>query len=162
MLWATNPTLHLIGKGGLEWREYSRNHRRSGLFVHAGLYCRAFFGADNHELLFGARYFGAGAKERDFRNNGWEGTARLLFKLPHGFELAPFVSFTQEYYKGPATALESRDRRDNRFRIGLGLTYRINDAWAVEGAYQYTRNSSRSSLYTYDQHFMNLGLVWGF
>ena len=162
VVWAVASDLHLIGKAGLEWREYSRNRWRNGLFGFGGLYIRGFLGAGNHELLVGGRYFGAGAKERFFRYNGWEGTARLLLKLPYGFELAPFASFTQEYYKGPATILESKDRQDDRFRTGLGLVYRINDTWAIESAYHYTHNASSSALYTYDQHFMNLGIVWDF
>ena len=86
----------------------------------------------------------------------------MLFKLPYGFELSPSLSFTQEYYKGPATALESAKRRDERLRVGLGLTYRISEAWSVEVGYQYSRNHSTSALYRYEQHFVNSGIVWSF
>jgi opacity protein-like surface antigen len=167
-LWAATPAFHLIAKGNLEKRSYvAGNNReaylRDGTAGSAGLYGRVFFGSDNHEFLVGARYLGANAyKKKDYGYNGWEGTARLLFKLPHGFELAPFVSYTQEAYVGPATALEEDKRWDNRFRIGLGLTYRINESWAIEAGYHYTRNMSNSSLYTYDQHFVNTGIVWSF
>jgi len=161
-LWAVTPALHLIAKGGLEKRSYSNEYLRDGLFGFAGLYGRVFFGADNHELLVGARYLGANADRRDYGYNGWEGTARFVFKLPHGFELAPFVSYTQEFYNGPATALEAEYRWDSRFKAGLGLTYRINESWSLEAGYQYTRNASTSSLYTYDQHFVNTGVVWSF
>jgi long-subunit fatty acid transport protein len=110
----------------------------------------------------GGRWLGANAAKRDYGYNGWEGTARLLFKLPHGFELAPFASYTQEYYLGPATALEEDPRQDKRFRLGVGLTYRINESWSLETSYQYTRNWSNCELYTYDQHFVNTGIVWSF
>ena len=162
LLWAATPSMHLILKAGLEGRKYTSNHLRDGIYGFAGLYSRIFFGADNHELLFGGRYLGANADKNDYGYNGWEGTVRFLFKLPHGFELAPFVSYTQEFYKGPATALEEEKRHDNRLRAGLGLTYRINDAWSVEIGYQYSRNHSTSALYCYDQHFVNTGIVWSF
>ena len=162
LLWAASPSLHLVAKGALEHREYSRDHGRSALAGSAGLYSRIFFGSDNHELLLGGRYFGTDAKKRDYSHEGWETMARSLFKLPHGFELAPFISFTRERYKGPATALETKNRLDERFRAGLGLTYRINESWAVEGNCQYTKNRSNSALYKYDQRFVSLGVAWNF
>jgi opacity protein-like surface antigen len=161
-LWAASPSLHFIAKGGIEKREYSLDYKRDGAFGTAGLYGRVFFGADNHEFLLGGRYMGSTADKMDYSFNGWEGTARFLFKLPHGFELAPFVSYSQEFYNGPATALEAEWRQDNRFRTGIGVTYRINEAWAVELGYQYSYNDSNSDLYTYTQHFVNTGIVWNF
>jgi len=161
-LWAVTPSAHLIFKGGLEQRDYSRDHLRNGMFGTAGAYGRVFFGADNHEVIAGGRYLGAYADRKEYGYNGWEGTARFLFKLPRGFELAPFVSYTQEFYMGPATALEIDDRQDKRFRIGAGLTYRINESWSLEAGYHYTRNWSNCELYTYEQHFVNTGIVWSF
>jgi opacity protein-like surface antigen len=163
VLWAATPALHFIFKGGIEKREYSLDYLRDGVFGTAGAYGRVFFGADNHEFLIGGRYLGANAdKKRDYGYNGWEGSARFLFKLPRGFELSPFVSYGQEFYVGPATALEAEQRRDNRFRTGVGLTYRINESWAVELGYQYSSNDSNSELYTYTQHVVNTGIVWSF
>ncbi len=161
-LWAVTPSVHLITKGGIDHRVYSQDRLRNGTYGWAGQYLRLFFGLSNHEFVTGARYLGASADRSDYSYNGWEGSARFVFKLPYGFELGPFVSFTQEYYKGPATVLESRDRKDDRWRFGSTLTYRINEAWAVEASYQYTDNNSRSSLYDYDQHFMTLGVAWNF
>jgi len=162
LLWAANPALHLLFKGGLEQRDYSKDHQRDGLTGTAGLYGRIFFGESNHELLFGGRYFWLNADKHDYSYDGWEGTARMLFKLPHGFELAPFVSYMQGFYKGPGTALETEDRRDKRFKVGLGLTYRINESWSLELGYQYIHNYSNSALYKYEQHLVNTGIVWSF
>jgi opacity protein-like surface antigen len=161
-LWAATPSLHFIFKGGIEKREYSLDYLRDGAFGTAGAYGRVFFGADNHEFLIGGRYMGANADKRDYGHNGREGAARFLFKLPRGFELSPFVSYSPEFYVGPATALEADPRTDTRFRAGIGLTYRINESWAVELGYQYTYNSSNSELYTYTQHYVNTGVVWSF
>jgi hypothetical protein len=161
-LWAAAPSFHLIFKGGLEQRVYYPDQMRDGLFGTAGLYGRVFFGAGNHEFLLGGRYLGANAEKKAYGYDGWEGTASLLFKLPHGFELASFVTYGQEFYKGPATALEPEKREDDRVRTGLGLTYRLDESWSVECGYNYTRNTSNSELYTYDQHYVNTGIVWSF
>ncbi len=162
LLWAYTPTLHFLVKGGLDKRDYSKDAPRDGLYGWAGLYSRAFFGADNHELLVGGRYLGANADKGDYGYYGWEATARLLVKLPCKFELSPFFSYTREDYKGPATVLETDDRLDKRARAGLDLTYRINELWAVECGWQYTKNKSSSALYTYDQQFIHTGAVWSF
>jgi hypothetical protein len=84
----------------------------NGAYGWIGEYVRFFFGADNHELLVGGRFLGASADRNDYGYSGWEGTARLRFKLPCGFELASFASCTRENYNGPATVLETRERRD--------------------------------------------------
>ena len=162
LIWAATPSAHLIFRGGLEWRDYSRDRLRNGVYGTAGLYGRYFFGKDKHELLIGGRYLGADTDRSNYDYDGWEGSARLLLKLPHGFELSPSFSYTEEYYKGPATALEPKDRRDQRSRTGLGLTYRINESWSLEAGYYYTRNYSNSALYKYNQHSINTGVVWSF
>lgn len=161
-LWAVTPSVQLIARGGIDQRVYSRDEDRNGVYGWAGQYARLFFGEANHEFVIGARYLGAAADKKDYGYNGWEGSARFLFKLPHGFEVGPFASFTQEFYAGPATVLESRDRQDDRWRLGSTFTYRINEAWSVEASYQYTDNKSRSDLYDYDQNLVTLGMAWNF
>ncbi|MDR0466547.1 MAG: surface lipoprotein assembly modifier [Deltaproteobacteria bacterium] len=161
-LWAALPSFHLIFKGNIEKRDYSRDHRRNGVHASLGAYGRVFFGADKHELLVGGRRIDADAKEKSYRHDGWEGMVRLLFKLPYGFEIAPFASFTREFYKGPATILESENRWDERLRVGLGLTYNINESWALEVGCQYTKNHSNSDLYKYEQYAVNTGIAWSF
>lgn len=162
LIWAPAASTHLILKAGLEKRDYSRDHMRNGLYGSVGAYDRVFFGKDNHELLVGARYIGAGADKNDYGYKGWEGTSRFLFKLNRSFELSPFVTYSQEFYKGPATVLENDKRRDNRLRVGLGLTRRINESWAFEIGYQYLYNDSNSELYTHKQHYMPVGVTWSF
>jgi tetratricopeptide (TPR) repeat protein len=161
-LWAADPSFHLIARGNLEKRKYSRVHKRDGSYRSAGLYGRAFFGDEKHEFLFGGRWLDASTDWRDYDYNGWESTARLLFKLPNRVELVPFVSYARESYKGPATVLEADNRRDNRLRAGLGVSWRFDESWALEAGYQYTDNRSNSALYRYDQHFVNVGIAWEF
>ena len=161
-LWAATPAVHLISKGGIDRRVYSRDSARNGAYGWIGEYARFFFGADNHEFLVGGRFLGASADRSDCGYAGWEGTARLLFKLPYGFELAPFAAYTWENYNGPATALEDKDRRDERLRLGSGLTYRIDESWALEFNYQYSRNNSTSNRYDYKQHYISAGVAWSF
>jgi Flp pilus assembly protein TadD len=161
-LWAASPSAHLLVRGALDKREYSRDHLRDGMYGWAGVFGRFFLGQDRHELLLGGRWLGASAEEADYGYSGWEAMVSARFKLPYNFELAPAVSWTEEQYRGPATALESKDRRDERLRAGVGLTYRISESWALESNWQYARNHSRSELYTYDQHYVSLGMAWSF
>ncbi|MDR1242916.1 MAG: surface lipoprotein assembly modifier [Deltaproteobacteria bacterium] len=162
ILWAATPSFHLISKGGIDRRVYSRDFRRNGVYGWIGEYARFFFGADNHEFLVGGRFLGASAGRSDYGYTGWEGTIRLLFKLPHGLEFAPFASYTRENYNGPATILEIRDRRDERLRLGGALTWRIDEAWSLECNYQYGKNNSTSDLYDHKQHYVSMGVAWSF
>ena len=161
-LWAATPKIHLISKGGIDRRVYSRNSERNGAYGWLGQYVKFIFGSDNHEVIAGARYVGGAADFSDYSYNGWEGTLRFLFRLPHNFEFSPFATFTQEFYKGPGTALETDKRQDNRWRIGTSLVYNIDEAWSVETSYQYTTNESVSNLYDYDQHLVTTGIAWRF
>lgn len=95
----------------------------------------------------------------DYCYTGWEASARMLIKLPKGFELALFVSFENDWYTGPATALETSNRLDRKWRTGAALTWRVTEAWSVETSYQYTHNSSESPLYRYEQSLVSLGVA---
>ncbi|MDR1311279.1 MAG: surface lipoprotein assembly modifier [Burkholderiaceae bacterium] len=161
-LWAVTPTFQLITKGGIDKRLYSRDPRRDGAYGWIGEYARFFFGKRNHEWLVGGRYIGASADRRDYGYNGWEGTTRLMFKLPYGFEWTPFATYTRENYLGPATILESKERRDRRWRLGSTLTYRIDQSWSLELNYQYSKNDSSSALYEYRQHYVSGGIALNF
>ncbi|MDR2364525.1 MAG: porin family protein, partial [Zoogloeaceae bacterium] len=160
--WAASPTLHLITRGNVDKRAYSRDPDRDGSYGALGQYARFFFGANHHEFLAGGRYLAASADREDYSYQGWEASARFLFKLPRGFELAPFAAYTREKYDGPATVLERKDRADKRLRLGSGLTWRVNESWALEASYQHTVNRSTSDLYDYRQHYVNIGAVWSF
>ena len=159
---AVRPWFQLVSRGGAELRDYTSSRDRNGPYWTAGQYARFFFGVDNHEFMAGGRYMGTSADKNRYSYNGWEGTARFTFKLPCKFETSPFASFTQEFYKGPATALETQNRADDKWRLGNTLTYRINDSWSVEATYQYTINASNSNLYDYDQHLVSTGVAWHF
>ncbi|MDL2279709.1 tetratricopeptide repeat protein [Desulfovibrio sp. OttesenSCG-928-G11] len=159
---AAAPWLHLVSAANLDWRDYSRSDDRNGFYGSIGEYARFFFGEAGHEFMLGASYIYGGANETDYQYDGWQGTARFTFKLPYDFTASPFVSFGQEFFRGPATVLENRDRRDDRWRTGLDLSYAINQSWSIEASYAYTDNDSKSPLYTYDQHLISMGLAWKF
>jgi hypothetical protein len=162
LLWAVRPNFHLISKASVEQRIYSRDSDRNGPYAWLGQYARFFFGADNHEFILGGRLLGAWAGKNDYSYLGWEASLRFVFKLPYGFEFSPFATYGQEDYSGPATVLESDNRRDNRLRLGAGLVYRINEAWALELTYQYSENDCNSELYEYEQHYISSGVAWNF
>lgn len=162
-LWAVTPSWHLITRGTLDSRAYSRDGDRNGAYWTLGQYVRRYFGESNHEIMVGLSYVGGDTPETaDYCYTGIEGSARVVLKLPKGFELSPFVSFEKDWYNGPATALETSDRIDQKWRTGAALTWHITDAWSVETSYQYTHNASESPLYRYDQSLVSLGVAWSF
>lgn len=162
-LWAVTPSWQLITRGTLDSRAYSRDGDRNGAYWTLGQYVRRFFGESNHEIMVGLSYVGGNTPEKaDYCYTGWEASARLSLKLPKGFELAPFVSFENDWYNGPATALETSNRLDQKWRTGAALTWHITDTWSVETSYQYTHNNSESPLYRYDQSLVSLGVAWSF
>ena len=161
-VWAVSPSVQLITRADLSQRVYSREPEHNGAYGGLGEYLRLYFGEDNHEFLLGARYVGGWAKEKDYGYDGWEGTAKFVLKLPYRFEFMPFATYTEEFYRGPATALEAADRVDRRWRLGGMLTYSFDENWSAELMYQYTVNDSRSKLYDYDQNMVSLGVAWSF
>ena len=161
-VYALTPSWSLITAAGWDSRIYSDSADRNGGYGWAGQYVSFFFGEARHEFNLGGRVLWGAANVDDYSYEGFEGSARLRFKLPRGFELAPFASLTQEFYHGPATALETRKRWDSRWRLGAALTWHINDAWSIEAMYQYSNNESSSQLYDYRQHLVTTGVAWSF
>ena len=156
------PRLHLIADGALEQRIYNRSEGRNGVFSRFGGYARYIFGDAGHEFIFGAGYLGASAKNRDYAFDGLQGLARFVFKLQNGFTLSPGVSFTEELYEGPGTALETRPRRDDRLRIGADASYALTESWSIEASYFFTNTHSTCNLYKNDQHVGSVGAAWKF
>ena len=161
-VWAVEPFLQLITRAEVSQRIYSDESAYNGAYASIGEYARLFFGEANHEFLFGVSYLGGWAKNKDYSYDGWEVLAKTVFKLPYDFELAPFIAYTQEYYRGPATTLEESKREDKRWRVGGALTYHINEAWSVELMYQHVDNESNSAVYDYDQDVISTGVAWSF
>lgn len=161
-LWAVAPSVHLITRANIDRRAYSDDTNRNGYYGSIGQFARVYFGQENHEVLAGLAYTGADASHHAYGYNGWEGHFRLNIKLPNRFELSPFVMYSREWYKGPATALETKKRDDEKTRIGATLTYRITDDWSAELMYQHIDTKSTSALYKYDQDLVTLGVAWNF
>ena len=159
---AVRPDVQLVSRGGVELRDYSGNRQRNGPYWNVGQYGRVFFGKDNHEFMLGGRYAGSSVTQNNFSYNGWEGMARFTFKLPYKLELVPQVTYGEDYYKGPATTLETEKRQDERWRTSLGLNWRFAENWCVETSWQYTDNKSNSQLNQYDQHLFSSGIAWSF
>ncbi|MDL2272776.1 tetratricopeptide repeat protein, partial [Desulfovibrio sp. OttesenSCG-928-I05] len=147
--YAPTPWLQLISRASMDQRDYVRDRQRNGNYGYAGQYARFFFGENLHEFVVGARYIGGRPERHTYAYDGWELLASFNFKLPYGFELAPSISYTKEYYRGAATVFESKKREDERIRAGVGLTYRINKDWTLESFYQYTNNNSTSNYSVY-------------
>ena len=161
-VYAPVPKVQLLTLAGWDSRKFSEAKERNGGYGWAGEYARLLFGDSGHALTVGARVLWGAANVSDYNYTGWEGSARLLVKLPGDVDFAPFASLTQEFYEGPATALEEEKRIDTRWRLGAALTWHINDAWAVEATYAYTSNDSSCPLYDYTQHLVMTGVSWSF
>lgn len=161
-VWALHPRAQLLTRAAWESRVYSLDIGRDGSYWWAGEYLRLFLGKDNHELLAGVRVLGGITTEDDYAYTGWEGSLRLLLKLPWNFELAPFAAWRKENYAGPATGLEQDNRSDALWRYGVFLAYGITPHLQVDVGWQYGNNDSTSPLYVYTQHTVNMGLTWKF
>lgn len=159
---AVRPYFQLITRGSLDARDYVSDSARNGAYWSAGEYARFFFGSQNHEFMAGGRGYGGSANNGDYSYNAWEASASFTFKLPYRFEVSPQVSYAQEYYNGPATTLETKDREDKRLTLGVGVVYRLTETWSLEAGYQYTNNDSCSALYDYDRHLVTTGVAWSF
>jgi tetratricopeptide (TPR) repeat protein len=155
-------SLHLVTRAGLERRDYVRDGDYDGTYGFVGQYARFLFGANANELTVGARYLWADARTARASYDGWEISAYARFKLKNRWEISPSLAYIEERYGGPATPLEWDDRRDRRWRAGLGAAYRISEAWSAEMNYSYTHNASNSALREYDRHLVSLGLAWSF
>ncbi|MDR0881195.1 MAG: surface lipoprotein assembly modifier [Candidatus Adiutrix sp.] len=162
-LHALTPAWQVATSLGLEQRVYQRSSNRNGLYGQAMETVRFFFGDQGrHNVALGAGFIWGAPSEKNYQYTGWTAPLRLSLGLTDRLNLSPNLSYTQEFYRGPATALETKDRQDDRYRAGLDASYRLTESLTLEGSYAYTHNNSESPLYTYDQHLVSLGLAWGF
>lgn len=161
-VYAVSPNTHLILRGGINQRFYSKDKNRDGVYGWVGPYIRHYLGEQRHYILAGIRYTGGNADRTDYSYNGWEAMTSLTFKLPYRLELSPYVIYGEEYYNGPSTILEREDREDKRWRLGASLIWRINETWSVDLSYQYITNYSKSPLYDYNQNMVTVGVAWNF
>lgn len=160
--WGLAPNVQLLTRAAWERRDYRSTTGREGWYFWAGEYLRILFGQRGHDVTFGGRWLYADTKTRDYGYQGWEASLQTTFKLPYSFELSPFLLYRQEYYNGPATALELKNRQDDNLRVGLGLSWFLTPAVSLDTTYQYTKNTSASPLYTYTQDVVSIGLTWRF
>ena len=161
-VWAALPGLHFLTRAALERRDYQETNGRQGWYWWAGEYLRILFGKEGHAFLFGGRYLHAETSRNDYGYEGWEGTASVTLKLPFDTELTPFMAYREEYYNGPATALELRDREDENLRLGAMFSWQVSPSFSVDMSYQFSRNDSTSPVYEYDQHLVSSGVTWKF
>ncbi len=158
---ALGASWRLTTRGEIARRDYSQSSQHNGLYYHLGQYAAYVFPGGN-EISAGVRYNGSAARLKAYRYDGWEGVLRGLVKLPYRTELSPFAVYGEDRYRGPATALESENRLDKKWRLGVSLNHQLSESWSVELLYQYTTNDSNSGLYQYDQNMVSFGLAYSF
>lgn len=159
--WMPIPRFSLLTRGGFERRDYE-NTFQSGQYYWLGEYARFLFSEKGHSLTLGGRWLGANASDKRSSSSGEEFSAQVGFNLPWNIELYFSGSYRHDRYKAPATFLETQDRDDEQLRGGSFLTWHMTPTLSLDLAYQYTKNTSNSPLYTYDQHFVSSGLTWKF
>lgn len=159
---AAHPSLQFITRGAVEKRDYSETNQRDGTYWNAAQYARFFFGESAHEIMLGVTFTGNEPEVKAYRYLGVEPSLRFVFKLPGDVSFSPFVSFKEENYDGPATGLETRDRRDTQWRVGAMLGWDVARHLSLDLSYQYVDNDSNSALYGYRQSLINMGLTFKF
>ncbi|MDR2869585.1 MAG: surface lipoprotein assembly modifier [Deferribacteraceae bacterium] len=65
-------------------------------------------------------------------------------------------AYRKESYDDKPTFLDTENREDSQLRAGLSFRWRFYEDWSTELSYQYTKNSSSSILYEYDQHLVSM------
>ena len=152
----------LITQAGVDYRTYSRSKPRDGVYGNIGQYGRFLFGKSGHSLLLGGRLLQGNAESQTNDYNGWEAAARLNFQIGKRLQASPHVSYTREHYKKPATVIERNRRKDDRWRAGMDLSCKINNAWTLEASYSYVDNKSAGLFNDYRQQVVSAGVSWGF
>lgn len=165
-VYALLPSFQLIARAGLENRDYKEYDEKNGAYWNAGLYGRLLIDGGRHSLLAGMRYIGSSAKTDRWSYEGMEATVRLDLSLLRRLDVSPFVGWRQTNYRDASTTLTKifgeKDRTDNMYMAGLGLTWHWTENLATEVGYQYVKNHSTSQFYRYNQHQINAGMVLSF
>ncbi len=162
-IYALNSKVFFISRLSLDNRAYSDNSDYNGWYSSLGQYVRFIMGEAGHALTFGGRYFNANADISNYSLDGFEASVDFKFILPYyDISLTPYFAYSAEFYKGPATSFEDKDRKDYQLRAGLNLLVPIAVDWDLNLGYQYLYNNSNSELYDYDRHLVNLGVSWSF
>ncbi|CAK7070264.1 MAG: hypothetical protein DELT_01838 [Desulfovibrio sp.] len=154
-----HKNFQLISRGAIEDRTYTVTDMRDGSYWTVSQFARVLFGERNHELLAGVTLQGNEPDVRAYKYLAVEPMVRLVLKFPYDVSFSPFVAFREENYKGPATGLETRDRRDKQWKSGASLAWDITDYLTIDATYQYINNNSNSALYEYTQHYSSMGIT---
>jgi tetratricopeptide (TPR) repeat protein len=162
LLHAVTPRFHLFAVAGIDSRRYIRSMGKSGTYGYIGPYARFIFGDAGHEFTVGGRFISGETRESRHSYDGFEASASFNFKVGKGFEISPGVTYAEERFDAPATALESENRADERILWNLGIVYHIDERKSAEFMYQHAGSASNSDIYDYDRDILSLGIVWTF
>lgn len=166
-IYALLPKMQIVTRAGVDFRTYTENDKRNGNYWYAGTYLRWLWGRKNtNSVMAGVRALGAGAREDQYSYAGWEGMVRLNLSPIERLDIAPFVGYREQYYRAPATKLSAAKgegkRKDQTWMTGVFFTWHWTKHVATEVGWQYNKNYSNSKFYQYDQHQINMGMVFTF
>ncbi|MDL2290686.1 tetratricopeptide repeat protein [Desulfovibrio sp. OttesenSCG-928-F20] len=154
--------LQLMLRGGVEHREDLDLKDKNGTYAWGGPYGRWFFGDANHNILFGAKFYGAATEKKQWDFTGFEPGVNVFLYLPFETELILSGAWHHEQYHGPATIFDGSDRVDRQWRVAALGIKKLAEYLQLEVGWQYTDNKSNSDLYTYDQHMLTVGIALSF
>jgi opacity protein-like surface antigen len=160
-LQAVRYRYHFITSLSWDKRDYD-NENYTGTYAYAGEYLRIYFDEILHSVTVGGRYSSGEANNENLSYDGWDALVSARLNITSGLTFTPQISYGKESYKGAATVLETKKRKDTRWTAGLTLQYPITESIQVQGAYQYTNNSSNSGIYDYTRHTVSLEIDWKF
>ncbi len=158
VIYSVVPSVQLITRGGFEHRSYDSKDGHEGQYWNIGESLRVFFGESQHHALLGVRYIGGNAGHDVYDYKGWEANASATFKAPYDIDITPFITYRAENYDGPATVWERQRRKDEQWRLGLAACWNITSNFFVDASYSFSKNSSSSALYRYNQHMLTFGV----
>lgn len=165
-VYALLPSLQLIAHGSLDSRLYMQVDGKDGLYWSAGGYARYMFGANRHTATAGIKAIGAMAEKEWYSYDGFETSLRFDIEIMPRLNFSPFFAWRQSVYHEAATRLSKYlgedNRWDNLLMAGCGFTYHWTENVATEVGWQYLNNNSNSAFYRYDQHQINMGMVFSF
>lgn len=159
---ALDHDLQLMLRGGVEHREDLDLREKSGLYAWGGPYGRYFFGDEGHNIMLGAKVYGADAEKTQWNFTGFEPSVNVFLYLPFETDLVLSGAWHHEAYDGPATILDGSRRVDKQWRVAALGIKKLTDNLQLEVGWQYTDNKSNSDLYVYEQHLLTVGLALSF
>jgi outer membrane protein len=125
----------------------------TNMIIGGGTWTHAFLGNGDPRLNFVAYY----GDDKDIRNNPtlsrqlFGTSARGEYKLYDNVKLVGSLSAQHSDYKGQNIWFRTQ-RRDDRYDVALGATYKVDRVWSITPQFIYTRNQSSVTFNAFERN----------